>query len=147
MRIAQGFRWISVLVLLFGFASAALPPRTAAQVVVSVSFGPPELPVHEQPLCPGDGYIWTPGYWAWDPDDDDYYWYRALGFFRRRPASFGHPATGAGMELPLSSTKVIGDRWLVFMEASTTASDILAMAMKEAAGITTGFITTAASIT
>jgi WXXGXW repeat (2 copies) len=41
-------------------------------VVVSVGFPPPELPVYEQPICPGDGYIWTPGYWAWD--GYDYYW-------------------------------------------------------------------------
>ena len=33
--------------------------------------GPPELPAYEQPICPGDGYIWTPGYWAWD---GEYYW-------------------------------------------------------------------------
>jgi hypothetical protein len=32
------------------------------------------LPVYEQPVCPGDGYIWTPGYWAWDADGQDYYW-------------------------------------------------------------------------
>src|ERR1035441_4570166 len=32
---------------------------------------PPELPAYEQPICPGDGYIWTPGYWAWD---GAYYW-------------------------------------------------------------------------
>src|SRR3974390_2554620 len=37
-------------------------------VFVSVSFGPPVLPVYAQPLCPGPGYIWTPGYWAWDPN-------------------------------------------------------------------------------
>jgi hypothetical protein len=74
MRIARGFLWISVLVLVFGFTTASLPSRTAAQVVVSVSFGPPELPVYEQPLCPGEGYIWTPGYWAWDTDADDYFW-------------------------------------------------------------------------
>ena len=43
-----------------------------AQVSISVGIAPPELPVYEQPLCPGDGYIWTPGYWAWD--GDDYYW-------------------------------------------------------------------------
>ena len=41
---------------------------------VAVSFGPPPLPVYEQPLCPGEGYIWTPGYWAYDPDFGDYYW-------------------------------------------------------------------------
>lgn len=45
-----------------------------AQVRISVNFGPPELPVYEQPLCPGDGYIWTPGYWAWSDDDADYFW-------------------------------------------------------------------------
>jgi hypothetical protein len=43
-------------------------------VSISVGFAPPELPVYEQPPCPGDGYLWTPGYWAWDPDADDYYW-------------------------------------------------------------------------
>jgi Skp family chaperone for outer membrane proteins len=42
-----------------------------AQVGVSVAIAPPELPVYEQPVCPGDGYIWTPGYWAWD---GEYYW-------------------------------------------------------------------------
>src|ERR1700739_4558790 len=50
--------------------SAASP----AQVRISVAFGPPALPVYDQPPCPGDGYIWTPGYWAWDADDGDYYW-------------------------------------------------------------------------
>ncbi len=44
------------------------------QVRISVAFGPPALPVYEQPLCPDDGYIWTPGYWAWSDDIDDYYW-------------------------------------------------------------------------
>ncbi len=42
------------------------------QIGVSVSFGPPALPVYEQPLCPGDGYMWTPGYWAYG--DAGYYW-------------------------------------------------------------------------
>ncbi len=38
---------------------------------VRISIAPPELRVYEQPICPGDGYIWTPGYWGWN---DDYYW-------------------------------------------------------------------------
>jgi len=48
--------------------------KTNAQVSVGVSVGiaPPALPVYEQPPCPGDGYMWTPGYWAWGPDG--YYW-------------------------------------------------------------------------
>jgi hypothetical protein len=45
-----------------------------AQVGVTISFGPPPLPVYDQPLCPGEGYLWTPGYWAYDNDYDDYYW-------------------------------------------------------------------------
>jgi len=43
-----------------------------AGVFVSVAIGPPALPVYSQPLCPGPGYIWTPGYWAWAPGG--YYW-------------------------------------------------------------------------
>ena len=47
---------------------------SSAGVSFSVSFGPPPLPVYEQPLCPGEGYIWTPGYWSYDNDYGDYYW-------------------------------------------------------------------------
>lgn len=59
----------------FLLALVVLVTSTAsfAQVGISVSFGPPALPVYEQPLCPGDGYLWTPGYWAYD-EDDGYYW-------------------------------------------------------------------------
>ena len=64
---------ISLVILLAG---SALTTSASAQVAVgiSVGFAPPELPVYEQPLCPGEGYIWTPGFWDWDPDDQDYYW-------------------------------------------------------------------------
>jgi hypothetical protein len=48
------------------------PPPARAAVGVSISIAPPVLPVYEQPLCPGPGYIWTPGYWAYG--GDDYYW-------------------------------------------------------------------------
>jgi hypothetical protein len=50
-----------------------LQPTYGQAVAVSVSFGPPALPVYDLPACPGDGYLWTPGYWAWDPDNG-YYW-------------------------------------------------------------------------
>jgi WXXGXW repeat (2 copies) len=39
---------------------------------LSITIGPPALPVYAQPLCPAEGYIWTPGYWAYA--DGDYYW-------------------------------------------------------------------------
>ena len=61
--------------LLLLILPAALSSPSAAQfgVGISVRIGPPALPVYEQPICPGEGYMWTPGYWAWS-DDDGYYW-------------------------------------------------------------------------
>ncbi|HZZ14336.1 MAG TPA: YXWGXW repeat-containing protein, partial [Candidatus Sulfotelmatobacter sp.] len=52
----------------------AMSAASVGQFAVSVTFAPPALPVYDQPLCPGEGYIWTPGYWAWDDYDADYYW-------------------------------------------------------------------------
>ena len=53
-----------------------LPALSSAQlsVNISVNLPPPELQVYEQPPIPGDGYLWTPGYWAWSEDDQDYNW-------------------------------------------------------------------------
>jgi WXXGXW repeat (2 copies) len=39
---------------------------------VYASEPPPPLPDYDQPDCPGDDYLWTPGYWAWSPQG--YYW-------------------------------------------------------------------------
>ncbi|WP_250255704.1 YXWGXW repeat-containing protein [Chryseobacterium sp. Marseille-Q3244] len=41
-------------------------------VTVKTQLAPPALPDYVQPPCPGDGYLWTPGYWAWDVSG--YYW-------------------------------------------------------------------------
>ena len=50
----------------------AVPAVSFAQVNVSITVAPPMLPVYEQPLCPTEGYLWTPGYWAYGPAG--YYW-------------------------------------------------------------------------
>jgi hypothetical protein len=42
-------------------------------VGITVRTAPPPLPVYVQPACPVDGYLWSPGYWAYD-DIDGYYW-------------------------------------------------------------------------
>ena len=47
-----------------GLSLALVPAVSFAGVFISVGFAPPALPVYTQPICPGDGYIWTPGYWA-----------------------------------------------------------------------------------
>ena len=73
MQIKRALRTFLATAALTGAAFIAAPATQAhAQVFVSVGFAPPAIPVYEQPLCPGDGYIWTPGYWAWGPDG--YYW-------------------------------------------------------------------------
>ncbi|HEV2731037.1 MAG TPA: YXWGXW repeat-containing protein, partial [Terriglobales bacterium] len=69
MQILRLVRCFSFVLLML-----ALTASCFAGVSVSVSLAPPVLPVYEQPPCPGDGYIWTPGYWAYDYDDGDYYW-------------------------------------------------------------------------
>jgi len=61
----------TMLVTLFLLAISA---AAFAQIGVMITIAPPALPVYEQPACPGDGYIWTRGYWAYGDDFDDYYW-------------------------------------------------------------------------
>lgn len=70
--IAKGFVCSFVLLAL---VTLVAPAPSAAQIAVGVSvgFAPPPLPVYAEPICPGPGYMWTPGYWAYDPVDG-YYW-------------------------------------------------------------------------
>jgi WXXGXW repeat (2 copies) len=69
MTFRSAVRFVSYAVVL-----AALCATMFGQVGVAISFAPPPIPVYEQPLCPGDGYLWVPGYWAYGDDFDDYYW-------------------------------------------------------------------------
>src|SRR5215475_12224883 len=63
-------RWIVLSLVVMAFSVASFGQ---VAVGISVRIGPPALPVYAQPICPGPGYVWTPGYWAWD-NDDGYYW-------------------------------------------------------------------------
>ncbi len=58
--------------MLFAVLTLALSTASPAQIGVSITLGPPPLPVYEQPPCPAEGYIWKPGYWAYDYDEGDY---------------------------------------------------------------------------
>jgi hypothetical protein len=71
MRIIPSVRSLLFAVVVLSLGMLTLPAPALAQIGISVSIGPPVLPVYEQPPCPGDGYLWTPGYWAYA---DDYYW-------------------------------------------------------------------------
>lgn len=71
MRMLKSLGFLLLAGLLLALA---MPAGSSAQVAVGVSIrvGPPALPVYAQPVCPGPGYIWTPGYWAYG--DEGYYW-------------------------------------------------------------------------
>ena len=63
-------QWLLLAVVILSFSAASF---SQLAVGVSVRVGPPPLPIYAQPLCPGPGYFWTPGYWGWN-DDGGYYW-------------------------------------------------------------------------
>jgi hypothetical protein len=58
--------------ILLALLLLAVPASSFAGVEISITIAPPVMPVYVQPECPADGYIWTPGYWAYGPEG--YYW-------------------------------------------------------------------------
>jgi hypothetical protein len=73
--------------------ASLLPAVAGAQISVEVSanVAPPDLPVYDQPPIPGDGYLWTPGYWAWSDDIQDYYWVPGTWVLAPQPAYLWTP--------------------------------------------------------
>jgi hypothetical protein len=75
MRMKRSVRGLvlGILMLTVSLLSLSMASYAEIGIGISVRVGPPALPVYAQPICPGPGYFWTPGYWAWS-DDDGYYW-------------------------------------------------------------------------
>ncbi len=67
---SHGLRWMRLA--LVALILLVLPAASFGGVFISVGIAPPALPVYAQPICPGPGYMWTPGYWAYGPAG--YYW-------------------------------------------------------------------------
>jgi hypothetical protein len=87
------FHSTTLALLLSGASIAALSTQAVAQVSISVSVdvAPPALPTYEQPPLPGEGYIWTPGFWAWDQTQTDYYWVPATWVQAPEPGQLWTP--------------------------------------------------------
>ncbi len=68
MRISSAVQGLALGLVLLA------PAVSSAQIGIGISIriAPPALPVYVQPACPTDGYLWTPGYWAYG--DAGYYW-------------------------------------------------------------------------
>ena len=64
-------RSVLMTLVLITVMMVASPAVSRAAIVLSIGIAPPMLPVYVQPPCPGPGYMWTPGYWAYD---DGYFW-------------------------------------------------------------------------
>jgi hypothetical protein len=73
MKKRLSFLILALLVLPLMLQPAKTVSAQEWSVGIRVGYEPPPLPIYDQPMCPGPDYIWTPGYWAWDPDDG-YYW-------------------------------------------------------------------------
>lgn len=78
-----------LMVLLIASLSVS---TTYAQVSIGISIrtAPPALPTYTQPPCPVDGYLWTPGYWAYN-EDGGYYWVPGVWVAPPRPGYLWTP--------------------------------------------------------
>jgi hypothetical protein len=84
-KIVKMFLVIGALLITTRYANAQI------SVGISVRLAPPELPVYVQPACPVDGYLWQPGYWAYD-DADGYYWVPGVWIAPPSPGLLWTPA-------------------------------------------------------
>src|SRR6202047_4761253 len=97
MRVGMVIRSLMFSVVLLAFSHGAF-----GQIGISVGFGPPLLPIYEQPILPADGYLWAPGYWGYDYSANDYYWvpgtwvYPPQPGFLWTPGSWGWGGGGGG---------------------------------------------------
>jgi hypothetical protein len=64
----------SLRLLFFAVVMVVCVLGFSAEAAVFITIAPPPIPIYEQPPCPAAGYIWVPGYWAYDYDFDDYFW-------------------------------------------------------------------------
>jgi WXXGXW repeat (2 copies) len=72
--------------------TSLVPAHAQIAVDVSVEAAPPPLPYYEQPVIPAEGYIWVPGYWAWDPSATDYFWVPGTWVLPPQPELLWTPA-------------------------------------------------------
>ncbi len=88
MRILpKPFQHLRLVLLLALFFIA--PAASFAQVAVSITVAPPPIPVYEQPPCPTEGLLWTPGYWNYGAAG--YFWVPGVWVAPPRPGLLWTP--------------------------------------------------------
>src|SRR5271170_7702823 len=95
-RLVLGVLMLTVSVLSLSTASSA---QIGIGIGISVRIGPPPLPVYAQPICPGPGFLWTPGYWGFAGGFYGWhagYWGPHVGFYGGINYGFGYGGVGFG---------------------------------------------------
>jgi len=82
----------ATLSFLFIFFFGTVKTHAQDEIVVTVRSAPPVMPVYEQPPCPAEGYIWTPGYWAYGACQGGYYWVPGVWVAAPQPGYYWTPA-------------------------------------------------------
>ena len=125
---------------------AFTPAHAQVDVNISVDVEPPPLPVYDQPPIPEPGYLWVPGYWAWD-DDTGYYWVPGTWVLPPEPefAVDARLLVWGWDDGVYVFTPAIGDRRSGSTAASPTASAMTASATRAAIGAGARFTTTTPS--
>lgn len=86
--------------LALGGLSATAPAQAAPRVDVGIGITvAPPAPRHERRPPPRHGYVWAPGYWAWNPRLHRYVWasgrwLRARPGYRYQPPRWNHGPHG-----------------------------------------------------
>ena len=72
-RLVRGALLVGAVLLLGGCVTSVgyESPYDGESTGAGIYQPPPQLPTDAQPPCPGDGYLWIPGYWAYS---NGYYW-------------------------------------------------------------------------
>src|SRR5262250_4011294 len=66
MKNSTSSRWLRrARAALFALTMLGVPVASTAAFYASITIAPPPIPVYAQPICPGPGYVWIPGYWAY----------------------------------------------------------------------------------
>ena len=100
---------IPAALLTFVALAGSMPASAQIAVGISVHVGPPALPVYAQPICPTEGYIWTPGFGA-ITRKADITGCREFGWRRREWACCGLRDIGAMRADCMDFMRDIGDR-------------------------------------
>lgn len=102
---------------------------------------PPPLPEYSQPPCPGENYIWNPGYWAYA--QAGYYWVPGTWVLAPYVGALWTPPYWAYSEITTSFMPGTGARISASTVESITDSATPATATTVATGKTAPSITTA----